>query len=206
MRRIRALNYANVVATVALFISLGGVSYAAIALPANSVGASQLRSRAVTPRSLAFPLGLRGITDEKVQGLAKGQCNAPSRPGEAKNVLCLTPARRGIRTPGREVNLSFRTEGELLASAVVGLRDDAQPNTTATVQLRLILDGESTVASSVVLAGGEQTQVPIQLLRRVNSGAHTVGVELEASYSSYEPGEVIVSPVSLVASALPVAG
>jgi hypothetical protein len=38
----------------------------------------------------------------------------------------------------------------------------------------------------------------------VSSGSHTVGLALEASYSSYAPGEVIVTPVSLVASALPV--
>src|ERR1700683_4518511 len=128
MRRIAGtLNYANVAATLALFMSLGGASYAAIALPANSVGPSQLRFGSVTPRSLAFPLAVRGITDEKAQNLTKGQCNAPSRPGEAKNVLCPAPARRGIRTPWREVGLSLRAPGELLVSAVVGLRDNGQP-------------------------------------------------------------------------------
>jgi hypothetical protein len=93
----------------------------------------------------------------------------------------------------------------ILNYANVDLRDDAQPNTTATVQLYLILNGESATSNSIGLAGGQQTQVPIQVLRRVRSGAHTVGVELGASYSSYEPGEVVVSSVSLVASALPVA-
>jgi hypothetical protein len=38
----------NVVAYVALFIALGGTSYAAINLPRNSVGSKQLRSNAVT--------------------------------------------------------------------------------------------------------------------------------------------------------------
>lgn len=41
------LTYANVVATLALFIALGGSSYAAIKLPKNSVGASQLKTGAV---------------------------------------------------------------------------------------------------------------------------------------------------------------
>jgi hypothetical protein len=200
------LSYANVAATLALFISLGGVSYAAITLPANSVGPRQLQSGAVTPRSLAFPLAVEGITDEKAEDLTKGQCNSPSRPGEAKNVLCPTPARRGIRTPGREVGLSLRTPGQLLASAVVGLHDDGQPDTTATVQLHVIVDGISVSTGSVVVAGGQQIQAPIQALRRVSSGHHTVGVALGASYSSSAPGEVVVSPVSLVASALPVAG
>ena len=42
------LSYANVVASVALFVALGGSSYAAIKLPAGSVGAKQLRTAAVT--------------------------------------------------------------------------------------------------------------------------------------------------------------
>src|SRR5215475_4600191 len=42
------LTYANVVATLALFIALGGASYAAIKLPKNSVGAKQLKKNAVT--------------------------------------------------------------------------------------------------------------------------------------------------------------
>jgi hypothetical protein len=41
------LSYANVVSTLALFLALGGVSYAAIRLPAGSVGAKQLRRNAV---------------------------------------------------------------------------------------------------------------------------------------------------------------
>ena len=42
------LTYANVVATIALFIALGGASYAALKLPRNSVGARQLKKNAVT--------------------------------------------------------------------------------------------------------------------------------------------------------------
>jgi hypothetical protein len=49
MKAIRArLSYANVVATLALVLALGGVSYAATKLPKNSVGAKQLRKNAVT--------------------------------------------------------------------------------------------------------------------------------------------------------------
>lgn len=49
VKRIRAaLTYANVVATLALFVALGGVSYAAVTLPARSVGTKQLKSGAVT--------------------------------------------------------------------------------------------------------------------------------------------------------------
>jgi hypothetical protein len=53
-RRFRIhLSYANVVATVALFVAMGGSSYAAFALPQNSVGTRQLKSHAVTPKKIA---------------------------------------------------------------------------------------------------------------------------------------------------------
>jgi hypothetical protein len=41
------LTYANITATLALFIALGGTSYAALTLPKNSVGSKQIRKRAV---------------------------------------------------------------------------------------------------------------------------------------------------------------
>jgi hypothetical protein len=43
-RRIRSsISFANVIAMLALFVALGGASYAAVALPANSVGSQQIR-------------------------------------------------------------------------------------------------------------------------------------------------------------------
>jgi hypothetical protein len=42
------LTYANVMATIAVFIALGGASYAATKLPKNSVGTKQLKANAVT--------------------------------------------------------------------------------------------------------------------------------------------------------------
>lgn len=41
------LSYANVMATIAVFVALGGTGYAAIAIPRDSVGARELRSRSV---------------------------------------------------------------------------------------------------------------------------------------------------------------
>ncbi len=42
------LTFANVVSVIALFVALGGASYAATQLPKNSVGAKQLKKNAVT--------------------------------------------------------------------------------------------------------------------------------------------------------------
>lgn len=53
MRRLREkLTYANVMATAAAFIALGGTSYAVTALPRNSVGSKQIRAKAVGPSEL----------------------------------------------------------------------------------------------------------------------------------------------------------
>ncbi len=50
-RFIPKLNYANVIATMALFVALGGVAVAA-GLPRNSVGPNQLKRGAVTPAKI----------------------------------------------------------------------------------------------------------------------------------------------------------
>ncbi len=48
MRRLRQrLSYGNVTATIALFVALGGTSFAAMQLPRNSVGSSQIKRSAV---------------------------------------------------------------------------------------------------------------------------------------------------------------
>jgi hypothetical protein len=46
------ITYANIMATVAVFIALGGASYAATQLPKNSVGSKQLKKNAVVTKSI----------------------------------------------------------------------------------------------------------------------------------------------------------
>ena len=61
MRKHR-LSYANVTATLALFIALGGVSYAAGVLPANSVGNAQLKNDSVNSSKILN----RSITSQDI--------------------------------------------------------------------------------------------------------------------------------------------
>jgi hypothetical protein len=57
------LTYANVMATVAVFVALGGTSYAAITLPKNSVGSNQLKRNAVTSTDVKDrSLGVRDLS------------------------------------------------------------------------------------------------------------------------------------------------
>ena len=62
----RRLSFANLTSLLALFIALGGASYAAIKVPANSVGTKQVKNRAITtrkldPKALASLHGARGL-------------------------------------------------------------------------------------------------------------------------------------------------
>jgi hypothetical protein len=53
LHRLRGrLSYANVTASLALFIALGGTGYAAVTLPRDSVGPAQLRSNAVGTKEI----------------------------------------------------------------------------------------------------------------------------------------------------------
>jgi hypothetical protein len=77
MRRPR---YADVAATVALVLALGGTSYAVTALPRNSVGTAQLKPQAVTKSKLAP--GVLTVGPAGPQGL-QGPAGASGQAGPA---------------------------------------------------------------------------------------------------------------------------
>ncbi len=52
LRKLLAYIRQNTIALLALFMALGGTSYAAINLPRNSVGARQIRNHTITPGKL----------------------------------------------------------------------------------------------------------------------------------------------------------
>jgi hypothetical protein len=69
------LNYANVIATIALFVALGGAAVAA-GLPKNSVGPNQLKRGAVTAKALAKGSVLAGKIGPKAVVAGKLGANA----------------------------------------------------------------------------------------------------------------------------------
>lgn len=70
------LSYANVVSTLCLFLLLGGVAYAAVQLPKNSVGAKQLKRNAVTGPKIKNG----AISAAKLQKSALGELRGPAGP------------------------------------------------------------------------------------------------------------------------------
>ena len=83
------LSYANVVATLALFVALGGSSYAALNLPKASVGGKQLKKNSVT--SPKVKRGSLLVSDFKAsqRDACAGQADLEARRG--------SPARPGRR-------------------------------------------------------------------------------------------------------------
>ena len=96
----RRLSYANVMATVAVFLALGGGAYAAFKLPKNSVGTQQLRKNAVTSSKVKnhsllasdfrlgqLPAGPRGPQGIPGHDGTNGQDGAPGQPGAPGTAL-----------------------------------------------------------------------------------------------------------------------
>jgi hypothetical protein len=76
----RRLTYANVVASIALFATLGGSSYAALKLPTNSVGSRQVKDRSLRARDFRagqIPAGPQGDKGDR------GDKGDPGAPGTA---------------------------------------------------------------------------------------------------------------------------
>lgn len=90
MHRLR-VRYADVAATLALVLALGGSAYAAGVIPAGSVGSRQLATGAVSQAKLAFPLGIASRELEWVS-LAGFSCppGAPCPPVPEKAIASLT--------------------------------------------------------------------------------------------------------------------
>lgn len=81
MFRARRPSPATVIALIALFVALGGTSYAVSKLPKNSVGSAQIRKNAVT--SAKVKDGALAVADlsKKAQAALRGQTGAPGAQG-----------------------------------------------------------------------------------------------------------------------------
>ena len=100
------LTYANVMATIAVFIALGGASYAATQLPRNSVGSRQLKSNAVTTAKIKR--GAVTGTKVKLSSLGKvpsaGHADTADQAGNADSLAGLS-ASRYLTSPTEPVRL-----------------------------------------------------------------------------------------------------
>jgi hypothetical protein len=126
----RTPRYADVAATLAVVIALGGTSYAVTALPRNSVGTAQLKAHAVTKAKLARGVSLagpRGPQGPTGPAGAPGTAGAAGAPGAAglSGVVIVSGGTSAVCPAGKVViGGGARTEGvsggTLLTSAPSG--------------------------------------------------------------------------------------
>jgi hypothetical protein len=113
------LTYANVMATIAVFIALGGASYAAVKLPKNSVGPKQLKRSAVTTAKIKN----QAVTTEKLApgavtpadgsiGTAKLADGAVTGTKVADGSLGAADLAAGVLPPDRIIPISVNTPAE----------------------------------------------------------------------------------------------
>jgi hypothetical protein len=111
----RHLSYANVISTVCLFILLGGGAYAAVRLPAKSVGTAQLKAGAVTGAKIKDGTITGAKVDSRTLGpvptaLNATQASSADRATNASNADRATSALSADKA-------AFATKADLAANA-----------------------------------------------------------------------------------------
>jgi hypothetical protein len=172
-------SYANVVATLALFLTLGGVSWAVTTLPHSSVGTAQIRSGAVTAakvkaRSLrsadlapgqveAGPRGPAGPAGPAGSG-ARGPVGPPGAPGAPGPTGAAgsagAPGPIGDQGPQGLVGLTG-APGAHGANARIQYQRESFDFTFPKDQQLAIFDVTCSGANQVILGGG--AELPSQL-------------------------------------------
>ena len=127
----------NVVAYLALFVALGGTSYAAVNLPAGSVGTKQLRNGAVTNRKLAK--GSVGAADVDRKSIA-GYVRAYAQISPLGQILASRPAAKVVvwhtagPDPGGTIQWTQRMPSSCFAIATAVYRGGTSPSASAFLQ------------------------------------------------------------------------
>jgi hypothetical protein len=145
----KRLTFANVTSALALFVALGGASYAAIRLPANSVGSTQIRNRSVTVRKLdhkAFAL-LSAKAQRGPRGLPGLQgAPGPRGPKGATGPTGLAAVADGSITTSKLADASVTQEKLGLRTAISFTGSD---NTATKAALATCPAGTSVISGAV---------------------------------------------------------
>jgi hypothetical protein len=105
------LTYANVTATLALFIALGGSSYAALSLPRNSVGSAQIRRNAVNSRHIRNGAVHLGDIAKSTRQALRGNAGPPGPTGPAAAKFFAAVASNGTALRGNATSAAHTAQG-----------------------------------------------------------------------------------------------
>jgi hypothetical protein len=191
----RHLSYANVVASLALFLALGGAAFAATQLPRNSVGTGQLKPEAVTSGKIAKktrnqlmgsrgPQGPQGKTGPKGTTGAKGATGAKGDTG-ARGLTGADgagPAFEVFREAAKAIGTSATPilTQNLPAGSYVISADVALETPTAETEVLCTLSGGGE-AFAGVLPGNHALTIPLSVTQTFTSAGTTTLSCLETS-------------------------
>jgi len=201
----RHLTYANVAASLALFLALGGAAYAATQLPKNSVGTNQIRKEAVTAAKIAKktrqqlqgargPAGQQGPQGKTGKTGAKGATGARGAQGNtgAPGVDGTGPALEVVASPKLiEAGGSTVVSQNLAPGAYVVTADVVVESAIATA-VTCTLNGSNGEAVGNVEAG-----FPVTLTL---SGVRSLGAASAATLTCAAPGGATAKYANLIAT------
>jgi hypothetical protein len=191
------LTYANVMATIAVFLAFGGGAYAATKLPSGSVGRPQLKNGAVTSakvrngsllvkdfRAGQVPAGPRGASGPPGQpgpAGARGPAGQPGPPGPTAaflNYCCVAPT--GATTV-HTLTTDLPASGRLWIHGVVDTKLTCATATRCGTFYSIKVDGTTLAnANSTVTAEGNTTKHDtfsvIGLSDTLPPGPHTITI------------------------------
>lgn len=171
--------YANVVATLALFVALGGASYAAVQLPADSV----------ETRQLAFPLGV----------------TAANGAGSTLNVSeCSGPVRCPVPPPTSLVSarITLKRPSKLVIVGSATFLNGPGSSDPVAVNLGAVAAGRFQ-AESAQLVGYLPVTIHFTRVVSASAGRHAIPLEADASSAGSSPQTVSVGNPSIEVIALP---
>jgi hypothetical protein len=161
------LTYANVIATLALFLALGGVGYAAVMAPRNSVNSASVRNGSLTgkdiargsigPAKLAAPEAIHYVGGSGEPFLGSGFALVPGAPlGFYRGPDCVVHLVGAANGPADnyifKLPQGFRPEHEVVAAAAV-LSEFHNDAGSAFVETNGILTAQDTAISAHVVFG-----------------------------------------------------
>jgi hypothetical protein len=180
----RHLSYANVVASLALFLALGGAAFAATQLPRNSVGTGQLKPEAVTSGKIAKKTRnqLRGATGPQgPQGKtgktgAKGAAGARGATGVKGDTGARGPAGPDGTGPAFEVFATGKAIG-------TGSTTVASQNLAAgayVISANVVVESPEEATVDCVLNGGGEASATVP----PGGGATTLSLSVTATFGA----------------------
>lgn len=185
-RILRNLTYSNVLATLAIFIALGGTSYAVLELPRNSVGSRQIRPKAVgateiranAVRSQEVKTRSLRLSDlsRAAQRTLKGQRGASGAPGPpgppaAKFFAAVAPSGTPVR--GNATTFEHTAVGsgsytigfaQSVSSCVYSASLGTTDGTTAPPGRIIVRDDAGRVGVQTYDASGSPADLPFHLI------------------------------------------